>query len=278
MISISSNNKLLQKQEPLVMGILNLTPDSFYVGSRANDIDLILSGVEEWIGEGMDILDIGAVSTRPGAATIDYEEECRRITETLNEIRQRFPDLWISIDTTSAKVAEQCLRTGADIVNDISAGENDPDMFKVVAEHRAPYIIMHKQGTPENMQLAPSYTNVVKDVFEYLKNRIGLCREAGIEELIIDPGFGFGKSIDHNYELLQKLHVFKMFDLPILVGLSRKSMIYRLLDVDPEEALNGTTVLQAHALRQGVDILRVHDIREAKESIILNEKLNTIFS
>lgn len=277
MISICSNSKLIQSDSALIMGIMNVTPDSFYEGSREQSKKSALLKVEEMIEDGMDILDIGAVSTRPGAASVSADEELDRLMPIYQSIRATFPHLWISLDTSSASVAKHFLDNGVDIINDISAGE-DSEMLKTVAKYKVPYVIMHKKGSPANMQNNPSYKNVTHEVFNYLRRKIDECKLHKIDQIIIDPGFGFGKTIAHNYQLLAEMHVLKILEAPILAGVSRKSMIYKLINTSPDEALNGTTALHMECLRQGAKILRVHDVREAKETISLYDELNKYLS
>ena len=224
---------------------------------------------EKMIAEGADILDIGGQSTRPGSERISAGEELNRVIPVLEQIHLRFPETIISIDTYQSVVAKEAVAAGASMVNDISGGEMDPDMIPVVGSLRVPYICMHMQGKPEDMQRAPVYTDVVREVLDFFLRKQAQCRDAGIHDLIIDPGFGFGKTIEHNFQLLHNLSVFKITGLPIMAGLSRKATIYKTLGITPEEALNGTTVLNTIALQQGADILRVHDVREAKEAVSL---------
>ncbi len=256
-------------ENPLVMGILNITPDSFYTGNRLITENNWLATAEKMIAEGADILDIGGQSTRPGSERISPEEELNRIIPVIKKLRQQFPDIILSVDTYQSLVAKEAVEAGATTVNDISGGEMDPDMLKVVGGLSVPYICMHMQGQPENMQKSPYYENLVSELLDFFLRKKIQCKDAGIYDLILDPGFGFGKTMAHNFELLQNLAVFKMTGLPIMVGLSRKSTVYKTLDITPEEALNGTTVLNTFALIKGADILRVHDVKEAKEAITL---------
>jgi len=256
-------------ENPLVMGILNITPDSFYAGSRLMPENNWLSVADKMIADGADILDIGGQSTRPGSERISVEEELNRIIPVIKKLRQHFPEIILSVDTYQSVVAKQAVEAGTSMVNDISGGEMDPDMLKVVGGLSVPYICMHMQGQPETMQKAPVYEDVVSEVLDFFLRKKIQCKDAGIHDLILDPGFGFGKTIQHNFQLLQNLGVFKITGLPIMAGLSRKSTVYKTLDITPEEALNGTTVLNTIALMQGADILRVHDVREAKEAITL---------
>jgi dihydropteroate synthase len=254
---------------PRVMGILNLTPDSFHDGGKHRDIDEILRHTEQMLTEGADIIDIGGMSSRPGSKIIEVSEELQRVIVPIREIHKRFPDAVLSIDTIHAKVAEEAASNGVSIVNDISAGLLDADMIATVAHLGAPYIIMHMPGTPETMQIDPTYNNVITEVIDYLAERIRACQIAGIKDIIIDPGFGFGKNNEHNFQLLKGLSLFKMLGCPILAGLSRKSMITKTLGIKNADALNGTTVLNTIALMNGVNILRVHDVKEAREAVKL---------
>lgn len=254
---------------PRVMGILNVTPDSFHDGGRYTDIAAILQRAGEMIAQGADIIDIGGMSSKPGSEIISVKEELSRVLEPIKVIHERFPNTVLSIDTLHAAVAEEAVAHGVSIVNDISAGTLDRDMIPTVARLQVPYIIMHMQGMPETMQVAPSYHNVVTEVMDYLIVHTKLCRQAGIKDVIIDPGFGFGKTNEHNFALLKRLSLFKMLDVPILAGLSRKSMITKTLGIKNAEALNGTTALNMAALMNGANILRVHDVKEAREAVQL---------
>lgn len=250
-----------------VMGILNLTSNSFYDGGKYNNTKKILIQTKKMINEGANIIDIGAQSSRPGSNEISEEEELNRIIPSLIEIRKKFPNVLISIDTYRAKVAEESINNGADIINDISSGDLDQNMFSIIAKYKVPYIIMHMLGTPKKMQDNPTYKNVVDDIINYFQQKIEILNNLGVDNLIIDPGFGFGKTLEHNYEILNNLEKFKCLKYPILVGVSRKSMVYKLLDTDANQALNGTSVANTIALTKGTDILRVHDIKEAVECI-----------
>jgi len=255
------------------MGILNLTPDSFHDGGRYKETDEILRHTEQILSEGADIIDIGGMSTKPGSPIISTEEELNRVIGTIREIHKRFPEAILSIDTVHARVAEEAVAHGVSIVNDVSAGTLDNDMLATVARLRTPFIIMHMQGVPETMQINPTYTNVINEVIDYLAARVKACRIAGIHDIIIDPGFGFGKTNEHNFQLLKGLSLFKMLGCPILAGLSRKSMITKTLGIKNADALNGTTVLNTIALLNGANILRVHDVKEAKEAVKLVEEI-----
>lgn len=254
-------------ERPKVMGILNLTDDSFHAPSRIADTDSALRRVEQMLGEGMDILDVGAVSTRPGAQLPDEPEERRRLQSTLQAIVARFPQLPVSVDTFRASIARMAADCGAHIINDVSGGAYDPAMFATMGQLQLPYVLMHMQGTPQDMQNAPHYEDVLADLLSYFADKLQQARAAGIHDVILDPGFGFGKTMEHNYRLLAHLHDFAMFDVPILVGMSRKSMLYKLLDCTPEEALNATTAAHMLALQNGADILRVHDVKEAVQCV-----------
>ena len=275
--SLNVNGRLLDLSTPQVMGILNVTPDSFYAGSRSRTEAEIAARACQTLDEGASIIDIGAYSSRPNAEHISPEEEMQRLRTGLEILNRNHPDAIISVDTFRAEVARQCVEEyGAAIINDISAGEMDEQMFPTVARLNVPYIMMHMQGTPQNMQKEPHYENLLKEVFMYFARKVRQLRDLGMKDIILDPGFGFGKTLEHNYELMAHLEEFGIFELPLLVGVSRKSMIYRLFGATPQEALNGTTVLDTVALMKGVDILRVHDVREAVEAVRLIEKLKSV--
>ncbi len=260
--------------QPIVMGILNLTPDSFYVGSRYQNELQILHRAEEILEQGGLIIDIGAVSTKPGAAEVSAEAEIERILPSIRGIRKQFPGAIISVDSYRSAVIERIVaETGDCIVNDISGGNFDDKMFETVARLGLPYILMHMQGTPQTMQKNPAYQDVVKEILLNLSEKVNTLKLLGVNDIIIDPGFGFGKNLNHNYELLNRLDSFRLFELPLLVGISRKTMIWKELDITPEESLNGTTVLNTLSLMGGADILRVHDVREAVEAVKLVAKL-----
>jgi dihydropteroate synthase len=268
--TINVNGQLLDLSTPKVMGILNLTPDSFYKNSRMLTAEQISQKVIQMLAEGADFLDVGAYSSRPGAVDLPIEEEKRRLSEGLAILRKEAPKTIVSIDTFRADVAKMCIEEfGVAMVNDISGGELDSKMFSTISCARIPYIIMHMQGTPQNMQQAPQYENVLKEVMLSFAKKVRKLHEMNVNDIIIDPGFGFGKTQAHNFELLAHLNEFDIFQLPILVGLSRKSMIYKTLDITPQDALNGTTVLHTIALSKGANILRVHDVKEAVEAIKL---------
>jgi dihydropteroate synthase len=269
MFSLKLNGRLRSFERPLIMGILNVTVDSFFAGSRYMGVQACLDRAGEMMEEGADILDVGGQSTRPGSIRVSDAEESDRVLPVIEAIHTHFPAVVISVDTYHASVARHAVVAGAQIVNDISAGFMDPFMLSVVATLHVPYICMHMKGRPEDMQEAPVYSDVVAEVRTFLHDRIMQCRAAGIEEVIVDPGFGFGKTVDHNFEMLRGLERLKLQDAPLLVGLSRKSMIQKALDVSAEDALNGTTVLHTIALMRGADILRVHDVREAQQAVAL---------
>ena len=271
---INVNGSLLDLSVPCVMGILNITPDSFYAGSRMQTEAEIIARAQQILDEGAGIIDIGAYSSRPNAENVSPHEEMERLRMGLEILRKTHPGAVISVDTFRADVARMCVEEyGVAIINDIAAGEMDTDMFRTVAELNVPYIMMHMQGTPQNMQKHPHYDNLLKEVFFYFAQKVQQLRDLGMKDIILDPGFGFGKTVEHNYELLAHLEEFRIFELPLLVGVSRKSMIYRLLRGTPQDALNGTTVLDTICLLKGADILRVHDVREAVETVKIVEAM-----
>ena len=271
-MNINIRGRLFDLSKPKVMGILNLTPDSFYDGGVHNEINKIENHVNKMVNDGMDILDIGGYSSKPGAKNISVDEELSRVIPVLKHIRKIFPELVISIDTFRSKIASASLNEGADIINDISGGTLDKNMMSIVAKNNCPYILMHMQGNPQNMQNDPSYENVTLEIIQYLAQRIKIAHDNNIVDIIVDPGFGFGKTLEHNFEILNNLEKFNVLDTPILAGFSRKSMIYKTLKTSSEKALNGTSSLNTIALTKGAKILRVHDVKEAKECIILHEK------
>ena len=274
--SLNLNGKLYELSSPKVMGILNVTPDSFYAESRKQTEEDIKSRCREIIEEGGDIIDIGAYSSRPDAEHISAEEEKRRLRTGLEILRNEYPEAIVSVDTFRADVAEMCVKEyNVNIINDISAGEMDKEMFNTVARLQVPYIMMHMKGTPQDMQKSPQYTSLMKEIFMYFSEKVYKLHEMGVNDLILDPGFGFGKTLEHNYELMNHLEEFSLFNLPVLVGISRKSMIYKLLGNTPSEALNGTTALNTIALLKGANILRVHDVKEAVETVRIVTALNT---
>ena len=259
---------------PRVMGILNVTPDSFYADSRMSSDEQIASRVHQIQKEGADIIDIGGYSSRPGADNVSIQEEMARLRKGLQILYRELPEAVVSVDTFRADVAKMCVEEyGVAIVNDISAGQLDERMFTTVAALNVPYIMMHMQGTPQQMQQNPSYDNLEKEVFLYFAKRIQQLRDLGMKDIILDPGFGFGKTLEHNYQLLAHLGDFSIFELPLLVGVSRKSMIYKLLGIESQDSLNGTTVLNTISLLKGANLLRVHDVRQAVETIKLVSKL-----
>ena len=265
---INVNGSLLDLSQPRVMGILNVTPDSFYAGSRTQTEAEIVRRGKQIVSEGAAIIDIGAYSSRPNADNVSAREEMERLRMGLKILFEIQPDAVVSVDTFRADVARMCVEEyGVAIINDIAAGEMDANMFHTVAALNVPYIMMHMQGTPQSMQQHPHYDNLLKEVFLYFARKVQQLRDLGVKDIILDPGFGFGKTMEHNYELLSHLEEFRIFELPLLVGVSRKSMIYRLLDITPQEALNGTTVLDTICLLKGADILRVHDVKEAVETV-----------
>lgn len=268
------NGRLLDLSTPQVMGILNVTPDSFYAGSRMQTETQIATRVEQMLEEGADMIDIGAYSSRPGAADISVQEEMDRLRAGLRIVRRMHPDAIVSVDTFRAAVARMCVEEyGVAIVNDISGGEMDKDMFPTVARLGVPYVLMHMQGTPQNMQQQPHYDSLLGDIFRYFARKVQQLRDLGAKDIVLDPGFGFGKTLEHNYELLAHLEYFRIFGLPLLVGVSRKSMVYNLLGTTPAEALNGTTAVNTVCLMKGADILRVHDVRQAVEAIKIITKM-----
>jgi dihydropteroate synthase len=269
MFTLNCRGRLLTINQPVVIGIINATPDSFFSDSRQQTIDAALHQAEKMIKEGATILDIGGQSTRPGSEKITAEEESARVRDIINAINNAFPETYISIDTYYAAVAKEAVTAGASIVNDISGGLTDNDMLRTVALLKTPFVCMHMKGTPQTMQQFASYENIAKEVLEYFIERTEACRLAGINDVIIDPGFGFSKTIGHNFELLRNMSVLKMLQKPILAGLSRKGTIYKTLGITADEALNGTTVLNTIALLNGATILRVHDVKEAMETIKL---------
>ena len=272
--SLNINGRLLDLSEPQVMGILNVTPDSFYSGSRKQTEDEIESRVRQIIGEGASIIDIGAYSSRANADDVSPSEEMERLRKGLSVIQRVAPNAIVSVDTFRADVAKMCVEEyGVGIVNDISGGMLDKDMFATVAKLGIPYILMHMQGTPQNMQQNPHYDDVVKEVFMYFAEKVQRLRDLGVKDIILDPGYGFGKTVEHNYELMNHQEELLEFELPLLVGISRKSMIYKTLGITADEALNGTSVLNTISLLKGANILRVHDVATCVEVVNLIQKL-----
>lgn len=267
MHTLNLRGKLYSLREPKIMGILNVTPDSFYAESRTPDEEHIAARVQQLMDDGADMIDIGGYSSRPGADDVSPEEEMNRLRRGLRVVRRLYPEVPVSVDTFRADVARMCVEEeGADIINDISGGMMDRQMFRTVARLGVPYILMHMQGTPDTMQQAPHYDNLRREVMLYFAERIDRLCQMGAKDIIVDPGFGFGKTLEHNYELFHHLDDFNLFNLPLLVGISRKSMIYKLLGGTPQTSLNGTTVLNTIALMKGAHILRVHDVKEAVEA------------
>lgn len=269
MFTINCKGKLLLIEKPLVMGILNITEDSFYAGSRTQNPDSIKSKATQMISEGADIIDIGAQSTRPGSIRISAAEELKKLLPAIEMLLNLYPEIIISVDTYHSQVARKAISAGASIVNDISSGEMDKNMISTVASLEVPYICMHMKGVPETMQYQSNYEDVTKEILDYFIKKTDECKRAGISDVIIDPGFGFGKNISQNLLLLKNLSVFKILEKPILAGLSRKSSIYKTLHISADESLNGTSVLNTIALENGASILRVHDVKEAKQVIDL---------
>lgn len=270
---MNCKGKLIDLEMPKVMGILNITPNSFYDGGKYKNESQLLQRVEKMLSEGADFIDLGAYSSKPNAELVSEAEEMSRIIPVLKLLQREFKDVVLSIDTFRAAVAKACIENGAAIINDISAGLLDDQMLHTVAQYQVPYIMMHMKGTPQSMQDFTQYENMIKEMLYYFSERIAQARAYGIHDLIVDPGFGFSKTVDQNFELMQKLDLFQILELPLLIGISRKSMIYKTLETTAEEALNGTTFLNAMALERGAKILRVHDVREAVECVRLFNKL-----
>ncbi len=274
--TLNCKGKLLDLSSPKVMGILNTTPDSFYDGGQFQNEKSILDQAEKMILEGVDIIDIGGMSSRPGAEIIGTEKELQRVIPAIQSIIKAFPESIISIDTINSKVAKEAVSAGASIINDISAGILDEQMFDTVAALKVPYVLMHMKGKPNNMQKAPVYDDVLTEVLDFLIERVGKLRLLGVKDIVIDPGFGFGKEIEHNFRLIRHLHVFRMMELPILAGISRKSFIYKTLNSSAKGALTGTIALHMVALDEGAKILRVHDVKAAVETIKIWESLQNV--
>lgn len=275
-LTLNCRGRLLSLQSPQVMGILNVTPDSFFDGGRYTRQDALLRQAEQMLKEGAAILDIGGMSSRPGAEIIPVKEELQRVLPAIKALHEAFPEAILSIDTIRGRVAEEAVGAGAAIVNDISAGAFDESMYPTVARLQVPYILMHMKGSPKTMQDNPDYEDVVQTVLDFFIAEAGKLRALDVHDIILDPGFGFGKTVEHNYQLLKQMHLFKILDLPLLAGLSRKSMINKVLKTKPEHALNGTTALNMVALQQGAKILRVHDVSPAKEAIQLWQQLEMV--
>ena len=272
-ITIDCNSKLLDLSTPAIMGILNLTDDSFYDGGQHNSIKKALLQTEKMLDDGAKIIDIGAYSSRPKAKHISLDEEWQRLEKTLQIINKEFPQAILSVDTFRSEIALRSVDNGADIINDISAGNLDLEMFDIVADLNVPYIMMHMQGTPQTMQDNPHYDCIEKEVSNYFLSKVKSLQQKGLSKIIIDPGFGFGKTVEHNYQLLNKLEELHTLELPLLVGVSRKSMVYNVLETDAKNSLNGTTAIHALCLSKGASILRVHDVKEAMECVTLSQNL-----
>ena len=270
---INCKGHLIDLSTPRIMGILNVTPDSFYDGGKFRSDTTMLKQVEKMLSEGATFIDIGAYSSRPNADHISEDEELSRSIPVIELLIKEFPDILLSVDTFRSRIASEGIRAGASLINDISGGDIDQDMFETIGRLQVPYILMHMVGTPQNMQQHVNYDDLVKDMIHYFSKKIFKLRQLGVNDLIIDPGFGFSKTLDQNYELLQKMELFSTLRLPILAGLSRKSMLYKLLETDASNALNATTVANSIALSKGAGILRVHDVKEARETIMIFEKM-----
>lgn len=267
--TLNIKGRLVSAGDPMIMGILNVTPDSFYDGGRYTEEDSIKCRIDSILEEGADIIDIGAYSSRPGATDISVEEEWKRLEKALSLIFKMHPDAVVSVDTFRSEIVRKAVEAGAAMVNDISGGDSDTDMFSTIADLHVPYIMMHMQGTPQTMQDSPRYNNVTNDILELFNLKINRLRELGVKDIILDPGFGFGKTTNDNYDIMNNMEKFRIFGMPLLVGVSRKSMIYKTLNTDAAKSLNGTSVLNTIALIKGAAILRVHDVREAVECVKL---------
>jgi len=274
--TIVCKQKIIDLSTPKIMGILNITHNSFFDGGKYNSVTKALNRIEEMLNDGADIIDVGAISSKPGSKIISEKEEQEKLKPLFKELYKNFSDIIFSLDTFRSQIAKEFVNEyGVSIINDISAGELDAKMFKTMAELNVPYVIMHMKGTPENMQNNPVYSKEIElEILEYFAKKVNELKLLGVNDIIIDPGFGFGKTLEHNYKLMSKLNSFKIIDLPILVGISRKSMISKLLKISVEETLNGTTILNTVALLNGANILRVHDVKEAKQAVALISKLN----
>jgi dihydropteroate synthase len=275
-MTINCKGQLIDLTTPKVMGILNVTPNSFYDGGMYRSSSEMLTKVGKMLSDGAAFIDVGAYSSKPSAEYVSEEEELQRIIPIINLILEYYPETLLSVDTFRSEVAKVCIENGAAMINDISAGNLDDKMLETVAKYNVPYIMMHMRGTPETMQKMTSYEDIVKEILFYFSEKVARARSFGINDLIIDPGFGFAKTLDQNYEVLQKLELFEILELPLLVGFSRKSMIYKTLQSSADEALNGTTVLNTMALTKGAKILRVHDVKEAMECVTLFNKINNL--
>ena len=274
-MTINCKGQLIDLSTPKVMGILNLTPNSFFDGGKYTNEEEIVKQVQKMLSEGATFIDIGAYSSKPNAEYVSTEEEIERIVPIVDVLVQQFPDILISIDTFRSEVAEACIQNGAALINDISAGKLDDTMLDVIAKYNVPYVMMHMRGTPQTMSTLTQYDDVVREVLMYFSERIAAARSLGINDLIIDPGFGFAKTLEQNYEVLQKMELFQQLNVPVLAGISRKSMIYKVLNCTAQESLNGTTALNAIALSKGASIVRVHDVKEAMECITLFNAMNS---
>ena len=268
-MTINCKGQIIDLSTPKIMGILNITPNSFYDGGKYSLENNAIAQVEKMLKEGATFIDIGAYSSKPNAELVSEEEELNRIIPVVKAILNKFPDALLSIDTFRSTVAQECINNGAALINDISAGSLDEKMMEVIASNNVPYIMMHLRGTPQTMQDQTNYEHIINEILTYFSDKVNKARSLGINDLIIDPGFGFAKTTDQNYEILSNLELFKMLELPILAGISRKSMIYKTLETSPEEALNGTTVLNTVAITKGATIIRVHDVKEAMECVKL---------
>lgn len=271
---MNCKGQLIDLTVPKVMGILNITPNSFFDGGKYKNENELLERVQKMLNEGADFVDVGAYSSKPNAEFVSEEEEISRIIPVVNLLQKHFPEIIVSIDTFRAGVAKACIENGAAIINDISAGKLDDKMLETIAEYQVPYIMMHMKGTPQTMQTFAQYDDIIKEMLFYFSERIAVARSFGINDLIVDPGFGFAKTLEQNFEVMQKMELFQMLELPLLVGISRKSMIYKTLETNAESALNGTTFLNTIALTKGAKILRVHDVKEAVECVRLFNKLS----
>ena len=276
-MTINCNGRLIDLTEPKIMAILNTTPNSFYDGGSHVDMDSILAKVEEYLSYGAEIIDVGGYSTKPGAEEVSEEEEINRTIPVIEKLIEKYPDLIISIDTFRGNVARAAIKAGASIINDVSGFELDKEMLPAIAELKVPYILMHMKGTPQTMQDNPQYEDVTLEVNQYFSEKIARLRELKINDIILDPGFGFAKTLEHNYELFSKMEILGFGQYPLLVGISRKSMIYKFFGTSPQEALNGTTALNMMALQKGAKILRVHDVKEAKETLKIHNALRGIY-
>ena len=272
-MTINCNGTLIDLETPKIMGILNCTPDSFYDGGKYKNEIEILSQVEKMLLDGATFIDVGAYSSKPNASFVSQDEELSRILPVINLILKNFPETILSIDTFRSEVARQSIQNGAQIINDISAGNLDANMMQTIAKLQVPYIMMHMKGTPQTMQQHTDYENILKEMLFYFSEKVALARSFGINDLIIDPGFGFAKTLEQNFEVMQKMELFEILELPLLVGISRKSMIYKTLETTAQNSLNGTTFLNAIALQKGAKIVRVHDVKEAVECLLLYKKL-----